>query len=156
MDVLGIIKADQSLVPIVEELVGNDQIQEIDGVSSSKKAIISPKISFKDKLTGKEISKEDSSNYHIWFNPNTLFDMSMINIEPPKLDRPYPRTSIKQKFKERLESKWKSSLIVKLFGRSIGYNAILNILQQLWKPEGDIELIDLGAEYFLVVSPSTN
>ncbi|KAL4281257.1 hypothetical protein GQ457_03G022950 [Hibiscus cannabinus] len=42
------------------------------------------------------------------------------------------------------------SLIVHLLGRSIGYNALLARIHALWKPIGDLQLVDLENNYFWV------
>lgn len=41
-------------------------------------------------------------------------------------------------------------LIIKLLGRSIGYNYLLRRLRSLWKPKGIMELVALDNEFFLV------
>lgn len=109
--------------------VGNDQDMGITGDREEEMADYLPKVSFKEKLLGKDSNKGESSDHHIWFNPAMLFDLSKINIQPPEPSRPYPKISLNSEFKERLESKWRSSLILKLLGRSIGYNALLNKIQ---------------------------
>lgn len=39
---------------------------------------------------------------------------------------------------------------MKLLGRSISYNVLNDRLQRLWKPKGDMELIDVGHGFFIV------
>ncbi|KAK8553972.1 hypothetical protein V6N12_030951 [Hibiscus sabdariffa] len=42
------------------------------------------------------------------------------------------------------------SLIVRLLGRSIGYRMLWNHIQALWAPQGNIQLVDLDKDYYLV------
>lgn len=44
---------------------------------------------------------------------------------------------------------WASSLIVRVYGRSIGFNYIQTKLNALWKPTGRMDVIILGKEFFL-------
>ncbi|GMI72718.1 hypothetical protein HRI_000941100 [Hibiscus trionum] len=58
------------------------------------------------------------------------------------------------KFSERvhciIDDKLAKSLVVRLLGRSIGYRALHNRVHMMWKPVGEISIIDLDNEYFLV------
>ena len=40
--------------------------------------------------------------------------------------------------------------MVKLLGRSIGYQFLCKKVEQIWKPKGEIDVIDLGYSFFLV------
>ena len=51
--------------------------------------------------------------------------------------------------KLRIRGSWLKALIVKLYGRKIGFTYIQNKLQQLWKPRGRLDCVDLGNEFFL-------
>ncbi|KAE8671378.1 hypothetical protein F3Y22_tig00111957pilonHSYRG00019 [Hibiscus syriacus] len=46
-----------------------------------------------------------------------------------------------------------NSIIVRLFGKSIGYKALMNRIKALWNPLGNLNLIDLDNEYYLVCLP---
>lgn len=52
--------------------------------------------------------------------------------------------------KRRLCRPWKNSLIVKLFGRSIGYTYLCRRLKELWKPSAPMDVIALDNNFFLV------
>lgn len=52
--------------------------------------------------------------------------------------------------KARLYSSWKFSIIIKLFGKSIGHQLLKAKLQSLWKPTELLHLIDLGSAFFLI------
>ena len=41
-------------------------------------------------------------------------------------------------------------LIVKVFGKTIGYNFLHSKLLGLWKPSGRVDMVNLGREFFLL------
>ncbi|KAL4382918.1 hypothetical protein GQ457_15G016510 [Hibiscus cannabinus] len=49
-----------------------------------------------------------------------------------------------------IDSKLVNSVIVRLLGRSIGYAALLSRIKTLWNLRGEVALIDLDNDYFLV------
>lgn len=52
--------------------------------------------------------------------------------------------------KRRLYKPWEKSLILKVFGRRVGYLFLLMKLQQLWKLNKEVKLMDLGNDIYLV------
>lgn len=52
--------------------------------------------------------------------------------------------------REKIYAPWKSSIIIKVVGKSFGYKALFTWLQGIWHPKGTFNMIDLGHEYFLV------
>lgn len=52
--------------------------------------------------------------------------------------------------KVRLYSPWKHSIIIKLFGKTIGHQLLKAKLQNLWRSSEPINLIDLGHAFFLI------
>ncbi|MBA0702027.1 hypothetical protein Goari_022739 [Gossypium aridum] len=42
------------------------------------------------------------------------------------------------------------TMVIKLLGCRISFNALLNKIYALWKPNNTIQLMDLGKDYFLV------
>ena len=52
--------------------------------------------------------------------------------------------------KLRIRAPWNTSLIVKVFGRSVGYLFLVNKLKSLWQPSGGFSCVDLGLGFFLV------
>ncbi|KAL4282241.1 hypothetical protein GQ457_03G010920 [Hibiscus cannabinus] len=51
---------------------------------------------------------------------------------------------------EAIDAKLAKSIIVRLLGKPIGYRALWNRIHALWNPVGEISLIDLDNEYYLV------
>ncbi|KAF7838913.1 zinc ion binding nucleic acid binding protein [Senna tora] len=50
---------------------------------------------------------------------------------------------------KRLSRPFKKSLIIKLLGKMVGFKFLLRKVNQLWGRTGEVELVDLGNEYFL-------
>lgn len=55
-----------------------------------------------------------------------------------------------KEFKSRIRSPWSKPLIVKVYGRSVGFSFLHGRLLSLWKPVGKIDCVDLDKEFFLV------
>ena len=52
--------------------------------------------------------------------------------------------------KNQLEDPWKTSVIIKLMGRPMGYRALKTRLAGIWRPIGTMHLIDLGYGFFIM------
>ena len=52
--------------------------------------------------------------------------------------------------KERIQASWLSALIIKMFRKSIGFKFIDYKIRSIWKPQGDLQVIDLRSNFFLV------
>lgn len=56
----------------------------------------------------------------------------------------FPTIVLTREEKARLRKPWKQAHIIKLLGRSIGYNSLSMRLKQLWAPKGPFSMIDIG------------
>ncbi|KAL4366606.1 hypothetical protein GQ457_05G014170 [Hibiscus cannabinus] len=61
-----------------------------------------------------------------------------------------PKIRFSDRFHDAIDEKLANSLIIRLLGKSIGYRALLNCIHTLWNPVGELQLIDLDNDYFLV------
>ncbi|XP_023900795.1 uncharacterized protein LOC112012649 [Quercus suber] len=52
--------------------------------------------------------------------------------------------------KSRIRGQWSNALIVKVYGRIVGFNYLHRKILALWKPTGRIDCIDLGKDFFLI------
>ena len=52
--------------------------------------------------------------------------------------------------KRRIRAPWMNSLIVKVYGRVVGYHFLQAKLLALWKPTGKLDFIDLGKDFYLI------
>ena len=57
---------------------------------------------------------------------------------------------ITPKLKNQLAGPWKTSIILKLMGRLLGYQALQTRLAGIWCPIGTMHLIDIGYGYFIM------
>ncbi|KAL4282955.1 hypothetical protein GQ457_16G008840 [Hibiscus cannabinus] len=62
----------------------------------------------------------------------------------------YPSIKFSARVHDQIDRSMRNVVIVRLLGRNIGYGTLLNRLHALWKPKGEIQLIDLENNYFLV------
>ncbi|XVE49009.1 hypothetical protein DITRI_Ditri01bG0047500 [Diplodiscus trichospermus] len=65
-------------------------------------------------------------------------------------DKECPIIMVSKKEKARLRRPWRQTLIVKVLGRSIGYNYLLRRIKALWMPKAQIELVAIDNDYFIV------
>ena len=54
-----------------------------------------------------------------------------------------------KELKHEMRSPWTHALIVKVYGRSVGFNFIHNKLLSMWKPVGRLDCVGLGPGFFL-------
>ena len=52
--------------------------------------------------------------------------------------------------KNQLAGPWKTSVILKVMGRPLGYRALQTRLAGIWRPTGTMHLIDIGYGYFIM------
>ncbi|KAL2929234.1 Fructokinase-2 [Bienertia sinuspersici] len=113
------------------------------------------KDSFKIKLQGISLYHK-SNNTEVNINP--LFD-SQIEEEvesdddsPPndvEEDLKCPIILLTKEEKRRLRMPWKSSLIIKMFDKNIGYMTLMRRLSKKWQLKGELTLTDLGCSYYI-------
>ena len=52
--------------------------------------------------------------------------------------------------KVRMRAPWSAAIIVKTYGRNIGFSYLSSRIRSLWKPSGKLDCIDLGHDFFLI------
>ncbi|KAF3970795.1 hypothetical protein CMV_005545 [Castanea mollissima] len=88
------------------------------------------------------------------YNQAFAFDGNMevdidFDEEVKELREGFAAVKLSKDVKHRIRAVWESSLIDKVYGRSVGFNYIQTKLNALWKPTGRLDVIDLGKEFFL-------
>ncbi|KAL4285073.1 hypothetical protein GQ457_16G011210 [Hibiscus cannabinus] len=63
---------------------------------------------------------------------------------------PFPTVQFSDKVHDQIDRNMRNSVIIRLLGRKIGFKALLSRILALWKPFGELQLIDLENDYFLV------
>ena len=100
---------------------------------------------FKDKLLG-----EIPGAYNQAFSFDEQMDSAIeSDDEIEELREGFAAVKLSKEVKHRIRTVWAKSLIVKVYGRSVGFNFIQSKLNTLWKPTGRMDVIDLGKEFFL-------
>ncbi|XP_050259954.1 uncharacterized protein LOC126705034 [Quercus robur] len=66
-------------------------------------------------------------------------------------DPPEGTVAIKlsKRTKMNIRAKWAHSLIVKVFGQTVGFHFLHSRIMQLWKPAGRLDYIDLENDFYL-------
>ncbi|KAL4302839.1 hypothetical protein GQ457_10G020830 [Hibiscus cannabinus] len=62
----------------------------------------------------------------------------------------FPSIKFSDRVHEQIDANMSTSVIVRLLGRSIGYRTLVTRVNALWKPVGNIQLVDLDNNFFLV------
>ena len=57
---------------------------------------------------------------------------------------------LSKRTKMHIRAKWAYSLIVKVFGRIIGFHFLHSRVMHLWKPAGRLDCIDLENDFYLI------
>ena len=52
--------------------------------------------------------------------------------------------------KARIRAPWSKALIVKVFGRTVGFNYLTFKINALWKPKAKMDCVNLGRDFFLI------
>ncbi|KAJ8752648.1 hypothetical protein K2173_005537 [Erythroxylum novogranatense] len=58
--------------------------------------------------------------------------------------------TLSHNLKTKLDNQWAKTVVIKLLGRRIGYRLLSSCLQTMWLPKGQMKIIDLDNDYFLV------
>ncbi|KAK9999881.1 hypothetical protein SO802_019484 [Lithocarpus litseifolius] len=66
------------------------------------------------------------------------------------LNDSYPVILLSSEEKQSTRAPWGSALIVKAFKKSLGYKYLDFKIRAIWKPQGKLQCIDLGLDYFLI------
>lgn len=114
----------------------------------------SPKVSYKEKLIAGEMS--DSS-----FSPqesiNLVREELIVGFSDSSLPKanpgpfnPNPVVPISLEEYDEWCRPWKYTLVVKLLGKNIGFRWMNQRIHRMWAKEGDVKVIDLTDEYYLV------
>ncbi|KAL2944456.1 hypothetical protein RDABS01_032803 [Bienertia sinuspersici] len=113
-----------------------------------------PTSSFKDMLQGSTSQAHPLQSTSV----NPLFDtttddgeVSDDDLPPEDLDEDSkcPVILLTKEEKMRLRRPWKSSLIVKMFDKHMGYMTLMRRLTKKWQLKGAFSFIDIGCSYYI-------
>ncbi|XP_075658634.1 uncharacterized protein LOC142628411 [Castanea sativa] len=106
----------------------------------------SMQVSFKDKLTGfipRAYAKAFGFQAELEEGANS-------NNEMDDLVDGLVTVKMSKSTKVRIRRQWANTLIIKVFGRSVGYHFLYARNMSLWKPHGKMDCVDLEKDYFLI------
>ncbi|XP_023883249.1 uncharacterized protein LOC136069532 [Quercus suber] len=106
----------------------------------------SPKTSFRDKLVG-EIPGAFAKAFDF---TDLMDDDAESDDEIADLREGLAAVQLSKETKLRIRGPWSQTLIIKLYGRSMGFNFLQSKLQLLWKPAGRLDCVDLGYDFYSV------
>ncbi|KAL0012333.1 hypothetical protein SO802_007441 [Lithocarpus litseifolius] len=61
-----------------------------------------------------------------------------------------PQILLSREDKQRIRAPWRLALIIKAFGKSLGFKYVDYKIRAIWKPHGELQIIDHGLDYFLI------
>ena len=103
-------------------------------------------VSYKDSLVG-DIPRAYEQAFkldNVWDNG----EESDIEVEP--LIKGMAEVKLSKETKARIRAPWSKALIVKVFGRTIGFNYLTFKINALWKSTARMDCVNLGKDYFLI------
>nr|POE59909.1 hypothetical protein CFP56_39478 [Quercus suber] len=102
--------------------------------------------SFKEKLVG-----ELPGAYRRAFD---LLDQMEVapetELDTSGLRKGLAAVKITDELKQKIRAPWARALIVKLYGRTVGFNFLQQKISALWKPKGRLDIVDLSKDFYLV------
>ena len=124
----------------------NDGISKGGSSHGHQTAWGSPKKSFKDKLVG-EIPGAFAKAFDF---TDLMEDKVESDDEMLDLREGLAVVKLSRETKLRIRSPWALTLIIKPFGKAVGFMFLQNKLNLLWKPAGRIDLVGLGHGFYSV------
>ena len=103
---------------------------------SYKDSLVNPEGFWQDLTMQDSIHTEETNEVASDIEDNMDDDIPMILLSKAK--------------KEQIHAPWRSALIIKAFGKSVGFKYMDFKVRSLWKPMRDMQCIDLGSDYFLI------
>lgn len=101
--------------------------------------------SYRDKLTG-----VIPGAYEQAFQIERFAEDDSDDDIPPEEDDGAPRILLTRQEKLRIRAPWRSSLIVKLTGKTLEHGFFIQKLNNLWKPSGGMDCVDIGNGFLMV------
>ncbi|KAL4297736.1 hypothetical protein GQ457_12G008990 [Hibiscus cannabinus] len=127
------------------DLEGKDSTM-VDGEAAGENLhrLVNPSVSFKQSLLGTSDKQRVSESIEELDVNITDADVRISGASG------LPEIWFSDRVHDEIDSKLAKSMIIRLLGKTIGYRALWNRIMALWTPVGEINLIDLDNEYYLV------
>lgn len=102
-------------------------------------------LSYKEKLVGQLPGAYKSAFSLV----DSMQEDADSDVEESDLEEGTVALALSKEEKLCIQSQWSKALIVKTFGRTVGYQFLSQRVRELWKPSNRLDLVDLGHDYFL-------
>ncbi|XP_050240989.1 uncharacterized protein LOC126689863 [Quercus robur] len=105
-------------------------------------------VSYKDRLVGDILGAYAQA---FWFDKEEeAEDEAESNIELDDLVEGMVDVKLSKETKARIRAPWTKALIVKVYGKTVGYSYLTFKINTLWKPVAKMVCVDLGKDFFLI------
>lgn len=72
------------------------------------------------------------------------------NEETEEVREGFTAINLSKEIKQRIQAPWAKAIIVKVFGKIVGFNFLHAKFMGLWKAGARIDMVDLGRDFFLL------
>lgn len=107
--------------------------------SSSSK----PPVSFRDKVMGNVQAPPAREKID-------LIEKELVTIIHEEGNKLLPKVYLNTEVFKELCAPWRDSLVIKLLGKSVGYNMMKEKLKKVWKPAGGFDILDVDNGFYMV------
>ena len=102
--------------------------------------------SYKDKLVG-----SIPGAYEQAFVFSTSMDEEdESDVDDDELCEGMAKLKVSREEKKRIRALWSQSIIVKAFGKSVGFVYMSSKIRTMWNPSGRMDCVDMGHDFFLI------
>jgi hypothetical protein len=101
------------------------------------------KPSFRDKLL-------ESTQETLIREKEDMIEKKLVRIELEDGNRLLPKIHLDPKVFQKLCTPWKDAIVVKLLGKTLGYNTMKERLQKIWKLQGGFDIMDNDNGFYMV------
>ena len=122
-----------------------DSAYAMGGTSWSKDAG-NTQASFKDKLMG-EIPRAYQQSFDF---TDDMEETPEVERDISSLKEGLAAVRISNDLKQKIRAQWTKALIVKVYGRSVGFSFLQDKIMSHWNSKGSIDCVGLGKEFFLI------
>ena len=116
--------------------------------SNGARSFIQPRtlISYRDTLLG-DIPGAYEQAFNLERNWDENFE-SDTNLEP--LIKGMVEVKLSKEIFPQIRTPWSKALIVKVYGRTVGFNYLTFKINALWKPMAKLDCVNLGNDFFFI------
>ncbi|XP_045792034.1 uncharacterized protein LOC123886793 [Trifolium pratense] len=101
------------------------------------------KVSFRDMLT------EGTQKVHVKEKVN-LVETGLVTITYEGGNKLLPKVSLNESYFNDLCHPWKEALVIKVLGKRVGYQALKERLQKIWKLQGGFDMMNVDQGFYMV------